>query len=83
VKIMDSKIWRATGSYTKKKRKFVFSRELLADRETHVKEKVYSEIGSRHKVRRNAILFDTIVEIKPDEITNLDLKRLLGVETEI
>ena len=58
-------------------------KEVLADRETHVKEKIYSEIGSRHKVKRKTIVFDKVVEIKPEEVTNLDLRRLLGVETEL
>ncbi|MCK5152700.1 MAG: 50S ribosomal protein L18a, partial [Candidatus Thorarchaeota archaeon] len=49
---MSSKIWLATGEFTKLKRVFKFSRELLAPKEEHVREKIYSELGSRHKVGR-------------------------------
>ena len=80
---MSSKIWRATGEYIKKKRIFRFSKELLADKESHAKEKIYSDLGSKHKVLRRQIKFEQVVEIQPEEVTNLDLRRLLGVELEI
>jgi large subunit ribosomal protein LX len=79
---MSSKIWRATGAYMKKKRKFTFSRELLADKDSHVREKILSELGSRHRVKRKDIDISEIKEIKPEEVTNLELRRLLGLETE-
>lgn len=80
---MSSKIWRASGKYMKKKKQFVFSKELLADKESHAKEKIYSDLGSKHKVLRRQIEFTEVVEIQPEEVTNLDLRRLLGVELEI
>lgn len=77
-----SKIWRASGAYKKKKRKFVFSRELLAEKESHVREKIFSELGSRHRVKRKEIEITEIKEIKPEEVQNLDLRKILGLETE-
>ena len=77
-----SKIWRASGAYTKNKRNFVFSRELLADKESHVREKILSELGSRHRVKRREIEINEIKELKPEEVQNLDLRKLLGLETE-
>jgi large subunit ribosomal protein LX len=79
---MESKIWRATGEYDKKNKTFVFAKELIADKESHVKEKIYSDLGSRHRVKRREIRFEKIEEIEPDELTDLDLRRLLGVEAE-
>ncbi len=80
---MSSKVWRATGEYLKKKKTFRFSKELLADKEAHAKERIYSDLGSRHKVLRRHIKFQEVVEIQPEEVTDLDLRRLLGVELEI
>jgi large subunit ribosomal protein LX len=77
-----SKIWRASGAYKKKKRNFIFSRELLAEKESHVREKILSELGSRHRVRRREIEITEIKEIKPEEVQNLDLRKVLGLETE-
>jgi large subunit ribosomal protein LX len=79
---MSSKIWRATGAYKKMKRVFTFSRELLAEKDTHVREKILSELGSRHRVKRKDIDFSEIKEIKPEEVTDLDLRKILGLETE-
>ncbi|KXH75750.1 MAG: hypothetical protein AM326_08630 [Candidatus Thorarchaeota archaeon SMTZ-45] len=79
---MSSKIWRATGAYIKGKRKFTFTRELLADKEDHVRERIFSEMGSRHRVKRKDVEISEINEIKPEEVTNLELRRILGVETE-
>ncbi len=77
-----SKIWRASGAYTKMKRKFTFSRELLGEKESHVREKILSELGSRHRVKRREITLEEIIEIKPEEVKNMDLRKLLGLETE-
>ncbi len=79
---MSSKIWRAKGAYKKNKRTFTFSRELLAEKDTHAREKILSELGSRHGVKRRDIDIAEIKEIKPEEVTNLDLRKILGLETE-
>ena len=79
---MSSKIWRASGDYKKKKRKFTFSRELLGEKEAHIREKVLSELGSRHRVKRKEINITEIKEIKPEEVTDLDLRKILGLETD-
>ncbi len=79
---MSEKIWRASGEYKKKRRKFVFSRELLGEKEAHVRERILSELGSRHKVKRREITITEIKEIKPEEITDLDLRKYLGLESE-
>ncbi len=77
-----SKIWRASGAYKKNKRNFTFNRELLAEKESHVREKILSELGSRHRVKRREIEITEIKEIKPEEVQNLDLRKLLGLETD-
>ena len=63
---MSSKIWLASGEYTKNKEKFTFSRELLGEKEAHVREKILSELGSRHRVKRREITISEIKEIKPE-----------------
>ncbi|MFW9843258.1 MAG: 50S ribosomal protein L18Ae [Candidatus Thorarchaeota archaeon] len=79
---MSSKIWKASGEYKKKKRIFIFSRELLADKESHVREKILSELGSRHRVKRREITISEIKEIKPEEVQSLELRNFLGLESE-
>ena len=79
---MSTKIWKVEGNYYKDKRIFVFSRELIADKESHVREKILSELGSRHRVKRKTVEFTESKEIKPEEVTDLDLRKALGLETE-
>ncbi|MFX1260919.1 MAG: 50S ribosomal protein L18Ae [Promethearchaeota archaeon] len=80
---MSSKVWRTKGEYRKLKRVFTFSKEMIALNEAHVMEKIYSEIGSRHRVKRKDITITEIAEIKPEEATNLELRRILGLESEL
>ena len=79
---MDTKIWLASGEYLKNKKKFTFSRELLGEKESHIREKILSELGSRHRVKRRMITITEIKEIKPEEVTNLELRNFLGLESE-
>ena len=80
---MSSKIWRATGQYRKERRTFTFAMEMLALKEEHVRERVYSDIGSRHRVKRRQIEFKEVKELKPTDVTDADLRRILGLETEV
>ncbi len=79
---MSTKVWRVNGNYRKNKRTFTFSKEIIATKESHVREKILSELGSRPRVQRRYIEFTEIKEIKPEEVTNLDLRKLLGLESE-
>jgi large subunit ribosomal protein LX len=79
---MSQKVWRAEGEYKKKRRRFLFTREMLADKESHVRERLFSELGSRHRVKRRNITIKEIKEIKPEELQSLELRNLLGLESE-
>lgn len=57
--------WFKQGLYRQK-----FTRELLALSKEHALERVYSELGSRHKLKRNLIHIEEVVEIKPEEVTD-------------
>jgi large subunit ribosomal protein LX len=80
---MSSKIWRATGEYRKERRTYTFAMEMLALKEEHVREHVYSDIGSRHRVKRRQIEFKEVKELQPEEVTDVDLRKVLGLESEV
>jgi len=61
------RVFRVKGWFKHNSRRQVFTKELRALSEKHVLEQVYSEIGSRHKVKRNLIHISEISEIKPEE----------------
>ena len=80
---MSSKVWRAIGSYKKRGKTFRFSKEMLSPKESHVREKVMSELGSRHRVKRKDIIITKVEEIRPEDVSSLELRKLLGVESEL
>ncbi|MGV9168465.1 MAG: 50S ribosomal protein L18Ae [Promethearchaeia archaeon] len=79
---MSPKIWRAKGKYNKKGKTFRFEKEVIAPKPSHVEEKILSEVGSRHRVKRRSIEFAEIEEIEPEEVTDLEIRRILGIESE-
>ncbi|MHA1769637.1 MAG: 50S ribosomal protein L18Ae [Candidatus Thorarchaeota archaeon] len=79
---MSMKVWRAEGEYVKRKKVLAFSKELLGESESRVRERLLSELGSRHRVKRKDIQITEIKEIKPEEVRSLELRKILGVESE-
>ena len=80
---MDTKVWLATGMYKKGNVTKVFSKELLSKSEAHVREKILSELGSRHHVKRKYITITEIKELKREEVRDLDIRKALGIESEM
>ncbi len=63
-----------TGKFSWQK----FSIELAADDEAQVTEQVYSNLGSRHKLKREQIRIDEITLLDKDNITDLTVQYLVG-----
>jgi len=70
------KAFKVTGEINKPRLATSFVRELLADKSEHAVEKVYAEIGSRHRVKRCHIKISSVKEITPDQIENPILKKI-------
>lgn len=67
---MDYKIYRVTGYFTKNKRKIPLNVECSAIKVEDALERVFSEIGSRHRVKREEIYINKkggLVEISAEE----------------
>ncbi len=63
-----------TGQFSWQK----FSLELAADDEAQVTEQVYSNLGSRHKLKRQQIRIDEITLLDKDSITDITVQYLVG-----
>ncbi len=74
------RVWRAKGEFRILKRKYTFNKEIVADKESHVRERILSEIGSRHRLSRRYINILEIKEIKPQEVKDLELRKALSGE---
>jgi large subunit ribosomal protein LX len=72
------KTYRVTGEINKPRLSTPFVRELLADKSEHAVEKVYAEIGSRHRVKRYHIKITSSQEISADQIENPILKKIVS-----
>jgi len=71
------KVFKVTGEINKPKLKTPFTKEILAEKSEHAVEKVYSEIGSKHRVKRCHMKISKVEEISTDEIANPILKKLV------
>jgi large subunit ribosomal protein LX len=53
---------------------------VLADKSEHAVEKVYAEIGSKHRVKRCHISITNVQEETADQIENPILKKIVAEE---
>lgn len=65
---MVARIFRISGKFKQGIFVHKFSREILADSEKGALEKVLSEVGSKHKMKRRQIDIDEVKEVKPEEV---------------
>lgn len=62
-----AKIFRVKGWFGRGNRRQKFTKEMRALSKEQVVERIYSDIGSKHGVKRNLIQISEISEIKPEE----------------
>ena len=63
MKIFRVRGWFKQGPYRQR-----FTREMLVLSKEQALERIYSDIGSKHKVKRNLIHLEEVVEVKPEEV---------------
>jgi large subunit ribosomal protein LX len=71
------KVFRVTGEIRKPNLQTPFKKEIVAEKSEHAVEKVYAELGSRHRVKRVHIKITNVEEVPPDKIENPLLKKLI------
>jgi large subunit ribosomal protein LX len=79
-KMSKMKVFRVTGEINKPNLKTPFAKEVVVDKPEHAVEKVYAEIGSKHRVKRVHIKIFDVKEISPEEIDNPILKKIVTGE---
>lgn len=73
------KVFRVKGEILDPKMLTPFVREIRALKPEDAVEKVHSELGSRHRLKRYHIRISKIEEIKPEEVKNLVIKKLAEI----
>jgi large subunit ribosomal protein LX len=74
------KVFRVTGEIRKPNLKTSFKKEVIALKPEHAVEKVYTELGSKHRVKRFHIKILNVEEVQPQDIKNPILKKLVTGE---
>lgn len=77
------KIFRVTGEIRKPNWETNFRKEIVAVKPEHAIEKIYAELGSKHRAKRFQIKIISVEEIPPQEIEDPYLKKLVVGEEEI
>jgi large subunit ribosomal protein LX len=76
----EMKVFRVTGKINKPNLKTVFAKEVIVAKPEHAIEKVYAEIGSKHRVKRFHIKILNVEEVPVEEIENPILKKIVTGE---
>ena len=65
----EVKIFRVTGRIDKAHffEPIIFRKEVAAAKRNHAIEKIYAEMGSRHRAKRNQIKILEVEEVEPEE----------------
>jgi len=79
-KTSKMKVFRVTGEISKPNLKTSFAKEVVVAKPEHAVEKVYAEIGSKHRVKRHHIKILNVEEVPPNEIENPILKKIVAEE---
>jgi large subunit ribosomal protein LX len=79
-KMNKLKVFKVTGEIRKPKLKTPFTKEIMAAKPEHAVEKVYAEIGSKHRVKRCHMKIFKVEEVSPEAIEDPILKKLVTGE---
>jgi len=80
----EIKIFRVTGKIIKPNWQTSFQKEIRALKQEEAVDRVYKEIGSKHKAKRFQIKILNVEEIKLEEVTDPTVKKLtLGEEESV
>jgi len=71
------KVYRIRGWFKQGLWKQVFTKELVALSERQAIERLLSDVGSKHKVKRNMVRIEEIREIRPEEVKDPRVLRML------
>lgn len=72
----EVKVFRVIGEIKKPNFETEFRKEVRALKPEDAVEKVYTELGSRHRVRRYQMKISKVEEVSPEEIKDALLKKM-------
>ena len=80
----EVKVFRITGEIAKPNLKTTFRKEIRAISPENAREKIYTDLGSKHRAKRFQIRILEVEEIPPEEIRNPLIRKLtLGEKPDV
>ncbi|MHA2203772.1 MAG: 50S ribosomal protein L18Ae [Candidatus Hodarchaeales archaeon] len=76
-------IFRISGFFKQRRQITSFSKELCALTEEQAKDKLFSEFGSRNRLKRGQIRITSIDKISPEDITDPFVQKLVSTDFKI
>lgn len=73
----DVKIFRVSGQIAKPNWKTSFEKEVRALKSEDAVETMYTDLGSKHRAKRFQIKIETVEEIKPEDIKDPVLRKMV------
>ncbi len=77
------KVFRVSGEIRKPNLKTPFAKDVLAEKRERAVEKVYAELGSKHRVKRFQIKITDVAEIPVEQVDDPLLKRIITGEGKV
>ncbi|KAA0005204.1 MAG: 50S ribosomal protein L18a [Thermoplasmata archaeon] len=71
------KVYRVEGKFLMGKIWQPFSKEIIGNDENEARERLFSILGSRHRVKRRMIKIDSIREVNKEEIQDPVIKYMV------
>ncbi len=75
---MAVKTYKITGVFRQNRKKQAFNLDARALSEESAKEAVIKNLGSRHRLKKQDISIEAIVEIKPEDSKSLVIQQIGG-----
>ncbi len=72
----EVKVFRVTGRIRKPNFETEFQKEVRALKPENAVEKVYMELGSKHRVRRFQMTISKVEELDPAEVEDILMKKM-------
>ncbi len=75
-KMSEVKVFRVTGEIRKPNLQTAFRKEVRAVKREDAVEKIYTEIGSKHRAKRFQIKIINVEEVPSEEIESFTIRKL-------
>ena len=77
------KIFRISGSFKKRRETTSFSREFLALTEENAKDKLFSQLGSKNRIKRGQIKIKSVTEVPFADVTDPLIEKIINNDFKI